>query len=106
MATFDPLKTMSFTKWFAVTDYLYSLGFPGSKMAEYLLSTVGAPPLKDSNNIGLVGIITNDNGQTVSNAMGWDMNVKLGYYDQNMRQLIVDSGYAPPIKKNSPKKWI
>ena len=101
MATFDPLKTMSFTKWFAVTDYLYSLGFPGSKMPEYLLSTVRSPPLNDKDNIGLVGIITNDNGKTVSNAMGWDMNVKLIYYNQSMRQLIVDSGYAP-IKKNSP----
>ncbi|SVB85031.1 uncharacterized protein METZ01_LOCUS237885, partial [marine metagenome] len=27
MASFDPLKTMSFTKWFAIMDYAVSLGF-------------------------------------------------------------------------------
>ena len=74
----DPLKTMSFTKWFAVSDYAYSLGFPMTQMPDNLLTTVRTPPLKDSNNLGLVGIKTPDNGRTITNAIGWDMSVKFG----------------------------
>ena len=98
----DPLKTMSFTKWFAVSDYAYSLGFPMTQMPDNLLNTVRTPPLKDSNNLGLVGIKTPDNGRTITNAIGWDMSVKFGWKKWSMVRVITDAGYGAIIKKNSP----
>ncbi len=80
MASFNPVTTMSFTKWFAIMDYVVSLGFEVTPLATDLSSVTSSPILKGSDRIGLVGIQSPDNGKTVTHVMGWDMSVKLKRY--------------------------
>jgi len=73
MASFNQLATMSFTKWFAVMDYIVSLGFETTKLPENMDSVTKSPILMGADRVGLVGIKSSDNGKTITHALGWDM---------------------------------
>ena len=102
MAAFDPIPTMSFTKWFALMDYVASLGFKMTELGQHISSLANSSIFNGSNTIGLCAIKSPDNGKTVTHAMGWDMEVKLRYSQSNMRTVLTGSSYNSAMRTNSP----
>ena len=102
MASFDPIPTMSFTKWFAIMDYTASLGFKMTELGMNINSIANSQMLRGPDRIGLCAIKSTDNGKSITAAMGWDMEVKLRYTTSRMNQVISGSGYNSSVRTNSP----
>ncbi len=92
MASFNQLATMSFTKWFAVMDYIVSLGFETTKLPENMDSVTRSQILYGTHRTGLVGIKSSDNGKTITHALGWDMKAKFNYYEASASDMLKKAG--------------
>jgi len=102
MASFDPIPTMSFTKWFSIMDYAVSLGFKMTELGIHITTIANSDILKGNERIGLCGIRSSNNGASVSHVIGWDMEDKLRYNNSTMRNVLTGSNYNTIIRKNSP----
>ena len=92
MASFNQLATMSFTKWFAVMDYIVSLGFEVTKLPENMDSVTRSQILMGSDRVGLVGIKSSDNGKTITHALGWDMIAELNSSSARVLDILSGAG--------------
>ena len=88
MAAFDPIPTMSFTKWFSIMDYAVSLGFKMTEIGIHITNIANSDILKGNERIGLCGIKSSDNGTSVSHVIGWDMEDQLRYNNSTMRNVL------------------
>jgi len=102
MASFDPIPTMSFTKWFSIMDYAVSLGFKMTELGIHITTIANSDILKGNERIGLCGIKSSDNGTSVSHVIGWDMEAQLRYNNSTMRNVLTGSNYNTIIRSNSP----
>ena len=91
MAAFDPIPTMSFTKWFSIMDYAVSLGFKMTEIGIHITNIANSDILKGNERIGLCGIKSSDNGTSVSHVIGWDMEDQLHYNNSTMRNVLTGS---------------
>ena len=92
MASFNQLATMSFTKWFAVMDYIVSLGFETTKLPQNMDSVTKSQILGGPDRVGLIGIKSPDNGKTITHALGWDMKASLNNYDASSHEILRGKG--------------
>ena len=73
---------MSFTKWFAIMDYVASLGFKTTELGTDIKSLADSKLLSNPSTVGLLGIQTPDNGKSITHALGWDMTMPDRYNRQ------------------------
>jgi len=110
MASFNPLPTMSFTKWFAIMDYAASLGFAITQLGDNIRSLATSKTLGAEERTGLIAIQSSDNGKSITHAIGWDMEVNLrptqswGNPMSTMSQILNPYGYGSGsgARLNSP----
>jgi len=93
---------MSFTKWFAIMDYVASLGFKTTELGTDIKSVTNSKLLSGPLTVGLAAIRSSDNGKSITHAMGWDMQVQITYNKTSMLNIISSSGYNSAIRGTLP----